>query len=153
MNQMVQERGKRTAAASATTSAPIEAVWNLIATTESWPTWASKMDRAERVRDGRNSPEGLGAQRSFHAGRVNSIEDVVEFDAPHRFAYSLVSGLPLKDYVGRITLTEVDGGTRIDWRSSFNPKFPGSGLIWQWGIRRLLRDLSTDLAKGAERAV
>ena len=153
MNQMVQERGKRTAAASATSSAPIDTVWNLVATTESWPTWASKMDRAERVRDGDASREGVGAQRSFHAGRVNSIEDVVEFDVPHRFAYSLVSGLPLKDYVGRITLSEVDGGTRIDWRSSFNPRFPGTGMIWQWGIRRLLRGMAADLARGAERAV
>ncbi len=111
------------------------------------------MDRAERVRDGAPDPEGLGAQRSFHAGRVNSIEDVVEFEAPHRFAYALVSGLPLKDYVGRISLTPMpDGGTRIDWRSSFNPKVPGSGLIWQWGIRRLLRQMSADLATGADRA-
>lgn len=140
--------------AQAESAAPIETVWQLLSTVDTWPTWSRhKLARLER--DGSPTPDEVGAIRILgldpaKPSRTNR-EEVVAFDAPTHFAYTLLSGQPLDDYRSDVTLTVLPGvGTRITWES----RFATHGFrrwFWVLAIRWVLKRWSTDLARGAER--
>ena len=143
---------ERTAEAVATADAPSSVVWRLLADVATWPAWGT-FDTAALESPGPTVSEGVGAVRILTSGRYTTRERVLAFEANRRLSYSLLSGLPLRDYVGEVVLREVDGRTEITWRSRFHPKIPGTGRMFARGINRLLDDLSTRLAKAAESAV
>lgn len=123
-------------------------VWGLLADTAGWHRW-SPMDESSLERPGVPEPDGVGAIRRFRTGKIISREEVVVFDAPHHFAYTLVSGLPLRDYRADVTLTPTPTGTRVEWSSTFRPKVPGTGWLYSFMLRRFLVKLLTGLATAA----
>ena len=129
-----------------------DAVWQLLADVTTWPSWSS-FDEASYEREGDTDRHGLGAIRRLRIKKLRSREHVLAFDPPRHFAYDYEGSLPLKNYRGDVTLTpsaDGSGGTRITWHSEFDTKIPGIG----WGMRRsmkkVLTDLSAQLAKAAE---
>jgi hypothetical protein len=132
-------------------------VWELVADLRTWAHWG---DWAETnlEREGTPPPDGLGAIRRLTSAPrgivrrpIVSREEVVEFEPPRRLAYELLSGLPLRDYRGEITLTEADGGTEITWRSEFEPKIPGTGGLFRRALGKFIADAAKRLAAEAER--
>jgi uncharacterized protein YndB with AHSA1/START domain len=115
-----------------TTSASPEAVFALLADGSTWPDW-SPIDSFELVTPGDGTPEGVGAIRVFHTGKIHSRERVVTAKPPQVFSYELISGLAVRDYKAVVTLLPSDGGsgTRVKWRSTFRAKIPGTGWIYQ----------------------
>jgi hypothetical protein len=140
--------------AEAQSSAPIETVWQLLSTVDTWPTWSRhKLARLER--DGSPTPDGLGAVRilGLDPGKPTKCnrEEVVAFDPPTHFGYTLLSGQPLDDYRSDVRLYALPGGgTRITWESRF-ATHGLTGWFWVLVIRWVLNHWSADLAKGAER--
>lgn len=128
-----------------TSSAPIDAVWALLADVDSWPRW-SGVEKAERLAPGTPAPDGLGSRRLFLTGRVRNEEEVVRFEPPHHLSYEVRGGnLPIRDYHADVTLSEgPEGGTVIEWRSTFRPKFPGTGGF----VRRKLEGFIAETAQG-----
>src|SRR4051812_41242470 len=119
------------AVAKAHSAAPREAVWRLVSDRSDSAMWGDwKETRLER--EGARPPDGVGAirvlvsrQRGLNGKPVVSREEVVTYDPPERLQYKLLAGLPLRDYVGTITLAEAgDGGTDITWGSQFDTKIP-----------------------------
>jgi hypothetical protein len=135
-------------------SAPIETVWQLLSTVDTWPTWSRhRLARLERV--GSPTPDGVGAIRVLGVDPRKPTkcnrEEVVAFDAPTHFAYTLLSGQPLDDYRADVGLLALpDGGTRITWESRF-ATHGLTGWFWVLVIHWVLKQWSADLAKGAER--
>jgi hypothetical protein len=142
------------ARAEADSSAPIETVWHLLSTVNTWPTWSRhKLARLER--DGSPTPDGVGAIRvlGLDPGKPTKCnrEEVVAFDAPTHFGYRLLSGQPLDNYRSDVRLTaRPGGGTRITWESRFGTHGV-TGWTWVLIVRWVLKRWSADLAKGAER--
>ena len=140
----------------AESSAPIETVWQLLSTVDTWPTWSRhKVARLER--DGSPTPDGLGAIRELGVNPSKpsqwNREEVVAFDAPNHFGYTLLSGLPLHDYRSDVRLFALpSGGTRITWESHF-ATHRLTGWFWVLVVRWILKHWSADLAKGAEQAL
>jgi hypothetical protein len=66
-----------------------------------------------------------------------------------RFVYRSLSGLPVRDYVGRVTLDRTVTGTSIHWHSEFFPKVPGMGRILERGIGKFLTECASGLAEYA----
>jgi hypothetical protein len=138
----------------AQSSAPIETVWQLLSTVDTWPTWSRhKVARLER--DGSPTPDGVGAIRVLGANASKPArwnrEEVVTFDAPSHFGYALLSGLPLDDYHSDVRLFALpSGGTRISWVSRF-AAHRLTGWFWVLVVRWILKRWSADLARGAER--
>jgi hypothetical protein len=115
---------------TATTGADPAAVYALLADGSTWPEW-SPIGSFALIEPGDGTPEGLGAVRLFTTGRVTSRERVVACRPGAVFSYVLEAGLPLRDYTAVVTLTPVDGGTSINWRSTFRARVPGSAWIYR----------------------
>jgi len=133
----------------ATSPAPVDAVWALLADATTWPAW-SDFASAEIERPGADAPQGVGSRRRFAYGRTRSYEEIVAFEPPRHVAYTLLSGLPLRDYRGDVTLTPTaDGGTDIHWQSQFRPKIPGTGAAVVKKLGRFIQDTADALARAA----
>jgi hypothetical protein len=80
-------------------------------------------------------------------------ERVTALEPEERFAYELLSGLPVKNYRGVVTLSDADGGgTDIHWRSQFNPPWPFFGGLWRGAMLKVITDVSERLAAAAAKA-
>ncbi len=132
--------------------APPEAVWKLVADGASWPLH-SQLGSFELEREGEEGGESVGAVRVFRTrsrGRTYvSREQLVEIVPGRRLVYVLLSGLAVRDYRAEVDLSGADGGALLRWHSSFRPKIPGTGRLYERALRTMLTDLATGLAAGA----
>ena len=130
-----------------TTAADPGAVWKLLADIDTWCQWG-RWSRAELERPGAPDPAGVGAIRRFQYARRVTRETVVGFDAPTRFAYELLSGLPLRNYHAEVTVVPDGRGARLDWHSTFDAtvraRFVQPYLAW------FVRDTAKRLIRAAE---
>jgi Polyketide cyclase / dehydrase and lipid transport len=134
---------------TATTTGGPQAVYELLADGSTWPSW-SPLGSFELLTPGDGSPEGLGAVRLFTTGRHKSRERVVERRPGQSFAYVLEAGLALRDYKAVITLTpDADGGTAINWRSTFTAKVPGTGGLYRRQLGAFIGQCVEGLAAAA----
>jgi hypothetical protein len=126
--------GRQEISERAHSSAPPAVVYALLRDGATWPTW-SPIGSFELRQEGRDGGESLDAIRVFRTGRTTSVERIAELVPDRRFAYELLSGLPIRGYRADVDLTPApDGGTDVHWHSSFTAKVPGTG----WLIRRSL---------------
>lgn len=132
--------------------APRATVWSLLADGATWSRWGP-FDSVELVRPGRDHEWGLGSVRRIASGRTVTEERIDTYAADHCIRYSLVSGIPLRDYHGEVVVRDVLEGTEIEWSSTFRPPYWVVGPLARWRIQRFLRDLSNGLAGAAERRV
>ena len=83
---------------------------------------------------------------------LTSREQIVAFEPPHHLGYTLLAGLPLREYRSDVTLTPTAaGGTDIEWRSSFEPRWPGTGWFWGRFLTLMISQFSGRLAEAAAR--
>jgi uncharacterized membrane protein len=104
--------------------APIDRVWSFVADPERVLSYMSGVTRWEVGGDRRT---GLGARYRvlFRVGaaEIGGLIEVVEFDAPHEFAWTSVLGI---DQRGRWRLRELPGGqTKVELRMAYG--VAGSG--------------------------
>jgi hypothetical protein len=134
---------------TASTKGGPDAVYELLADGSTWPSW-SPLGSFELLAPGDGSPEGLGAVRLFTTGRHRSRERVVERRRGERFAYVLEAGLALRDYKAVVSLEpNADGGTTINWRSTFTPKVPGTGGLYRRQLGAFIGQCVEGLAEAA----
>ena len=145
--------------AKAHSTAPREAVWQLVADVQGWTRWGA-WRAVDLEREGTPPPGGLGAvkaltsnARGLNGRRVVSREEITAFEPPSRLGYKLLSGLPLRDYNASITLADTpDGGTDITWRSQFEGKLPLTGGLFRRALQKFMEDAAQRLAREAERS-
>ena len=131
------------------TPASPEVVYGLLADGPSWPRW-SPIDAFALERAGDPPPEGVSAIRVLRRGRTTGRDEILELVPNQRLKYASLSGLPVRDYVGVVSLQPApDGGTTIRWEASFLPTRPGTGWILERGIRRFLGQCARGLAEYA----
>jgi hypothetical protein len=109
------------------------------------PEWAPPR-KAELEREGVPAPNGLGAIRVLHAVGPPIREEVTTFEPPRVFEYKALSGIPARNYRGRVVLEPSGSGTEVDWAVSLTPRLPGIHLI----VRQVISGLIKGLAKEAE---
>lgn len=138
--------GRHVAEAGAVAAAPRDVVWGVLADARRWHEWGI-WSRAELEREGDPAPDGVGAIRAFTKAPVTSREEVVVFEPGERLVYRLLSGLPVRDYTGTVTLADDPGGTRIAWRSEWDSRVPGM----RRALQRTITDVCALAAREAER--
>lgn len=135
---------------SRTVAAPVETVWDVVTDLRGMAAF-TRFRKIELEREGDPAPNGLGAIRVMHLVGPPVREQVVAFEPPHRFAYRLLSGIPVKDHVGTIELEPAGEGTRMSYVLETTPKLPGSGLVLMPVMRNVVGGISAGIAAEAER--
>jgi hypothetical protein len=129
-----------------------EAVFDLLAHVETWPSWSRSAEGFRERPAPTGDPDGTGSIRVLKTGRTTSREEILAFDPGHRSSYSLLSGLPLRDYRADVDLTSrPDGGTHITWHSSFTSARPGTAWLYRAILQRFIGQTAKLLAEAAER--
>ena len=78
-----------------------------------------------------------------------SREEIVDYDPPRHLAYTLLSGMPVRDYRADVDLTPSGKGTSITWSGRFHPKVPGTGPLFEAFFRRVVGSFARRLAATA----
>ncbi len=129
--------------------APLEDVWRVYSDHAGWHRWAG-FDRSWLERSGAANPNGRGALRGFASGPVKVFEEIVDFEPPRRMTYRVVrGGLPMKNHLGEVTLSEDGEGTRLVWKCRFESRWPIPGLapLMRIFVERVFRTALVGLAK------
>ncbi len=106
--------------------------------------------RAELEREGDTEPNGTGAIRALHLAGPPMRERVIAFERPRLFTYELLSGLPVRDHVGTVTV-EADGdGALMTYRVETTPTIPLAGPVLVAGLKLSIGRLMAAVQREAE---
>lgn len=100
-----------------------EAVWALIADANSYCTWGPWS--ASGYETPGDETSGVGAIRWMRYGRTTTVEQVLEVEHGRRIAYTVVKGIPVRNYRAEVTLTPTAAGTRIHWLADWDRTVAG----------------------------
>lgn len=107
--------------------------------------------RAVLEREGDPAPNGVGAIRSLHGVGPPLREEVIAFERPSRFSYTVLSGVPVRDHVGTVALEPTDGGTRLTYAVKTIPTIPVAGGAVVGVTRQAIKVLLNGVTREAER--
>jgi uncharacterized protein YndB with AHSA1/START domain len=119
---------------------PLERVWARYTDHATWGAWAG-LGPVRLVQLGTPPPNGVGCVREFAAGGTRTQEQVLTYEPPHRFTYTVIRGpVPMTDHLGEVVFEPRDGGTLVTWRCRFRSRLPGLGGLLRLMITRLFRN-------------
>lgn len=104
--------------------------------------------------EGHGHRDGVGAIRVVRPlGRWGPAarEEVVTYERPERFAYRIVSGLPVRDHEGAVRLAATARGTQLRYRWEATPSALLPGPVLSAGVRVAIGWLIRSVADEAER--
>jgi uncharacterized protein YndB with AHSA1/START domain len=107
--------------------------------------------RARLEREGEPQPNGTGAIRVLSSLGPPLREEVLVYEPPSRFSYTVLSGLPVRDHLGTVALEPVDGGTRLTYAVKMIPTLPLAARFVVAGVRQGVKVLVEGVAGEAER--
>ena len=158
MYQMVQEDGWTMAQlhveAEAATKAPPETVWALVSDATRYPSWGPWSD-GHYKNAGQDSPRGVGAVQVLRSAQrymgrhSTSVEKILEFEEDRHLAYTVIGGIPVRNYRADVTLTPSAEGTHIRWMADWDNTLLGR-MAWR-GLRTFYPEMMAGLVAAAER--
>jgi len=102
-------------------------------------------------REGEDAPNGVGAIRKLTAVGPPMREEVIAYEAPSRFSYTVLSGLPVRDHVGTVELTPNGGGTKMVYAVRTQPTIPVVGVVVVAAVKQAIKGLIGGVAAESER--
>ena len=111
---------------------PAERIWAVLSdfTHPPVPAFTVKVEK-----NGTYETKGIGTIRVITIGK-RQFRERLETVTPPNLTYSLLSGAPVKDYIGSINIKSIEGRTNIIWKVEFRPKIIGT----TWIIKRLAKN-------------
>jgi hypothetical protein len=83
-------------------------------------------------------------------GRTTTAEKVLASERPRRLVYTVMKGIPVRNYRAEVTLIPQGEGTHIRWAASWDRTFPGR--IVHRRLRSIYPDVVGRLIAAAERS-
>lgn len=114
-------------------------------------TELTPLRKAELEREGSPDPNGTGAIRKLTAVGPPMREEVIAFEEPTRFSYTVLSGLPVRDHVGTVELSAGGTGTKMVYAVRTQPTLPVVGFAVIAAIKQAIKGLIDGVAKESER--
>jgi hypothetical protein len=105
---------------------PIEKVWSLIGDFSKAPGPGIKV---EVEKEGDMDANGIGTIRKLTIGKLCVREILDSANPPYTFTYRILSGAPMKEYLGKVRFEPRDNSTIIHWSAELTPKIPYTGWI------------------------
>lgn len=96
-----------------------EQIWATLSNHTGMSTWSPGIS-VTMERGGDDDYNGVGAIRRVAGIGPIIREEITEFDAPNKLAYRALSGIPLRDYQGVVTIQPRNGvrGSLVTWEIS-----------------------------------
>jgi uncharacterized protein YndB with AHSA1/START domain len=105
---------------------------------------------SELEREGEPAPNGVGAIRALSLLGPPIREEVLAYERPTRFSYTVLSGLPVRKHMGTVELTPQGEGTRIVYTVRAIPTVPLAGALVIAAIRQGVKQLLDGVVAEAE---
>jgi uncharacterized protein YndB with AHSA1/START domain len=127
MFQLVQGEGQMArlhVEAEGVAPATPEAVWELVSNASrycQWGPWSASGDNSPADQ----AADGAGAIRWMRYGRFTTVERVLEAEKPRRLVYTVVKGIPVRNYQAEVTLRPVSEGTHVHWSADWDRTLAG----------------------------
>ena len=140
--------------AEATAHASPGTVWALVSDATRYPSWGPWSD-GRYEKDGDATPHGVGAVQALRSAQrymgrhSTSVERILEVEDGRRLAYTVIRGVPVRNYRGEVTLTPSGDGTHIRWTADFDNTVLGR-MAWR-GLRAFYPEMMAGLVAAAER--
>jgi uncharacterized protein YndB with AHSA1/START domain len=140
--------------AEGTARATPEAVWALVSDATRYPEFGPWSAGGYR-RPGEESERGPGAVQWLRSSRrtylrhATSVEQILAAEEGRMLAYTVIGGIPVRNYRGEVTLTPVAGGTHIRWTATWDNTM--GGRIVGRTLRVIYPEIVAGLAAAAER--
>ena len=133
-----------------TVAVPVDTVWAVLTDHEGMSNWGPGV-QAQVTKSGVPDRNGLGAVREIKppAPMPAIVEEIIEFEAPHKFAYRALAGVPLRNYRGDVELSADGDGTRIRYSISGDHRLP---LVGKAATRAIAFGLISALMRAAKRS-
>lgn len=132
-------------------TAPAHLVYALLEDVAGWPNRMPGVSAASWETRGTVTATGAGAIRAMRAAGLTTREQVIAADPPHTQTYAMLSGLPVRDYVGEVRIGAREGGSSLTWGASFIPRFPGTGRVIRFAMSMAIGHTASALAREADR--
>jgi uncharacterized protein YndB with AHSA1/START domain len=127
-----------------------EALWELVTNASRYHQWGPwSAGGYENLGD--RAPDGAGVIRWFRYGRTTTVEKVLESERCRRLVYTVVKGIPVRNYRAEVTLSPEGEGTHIRWSASWDRTLPGRFVHRR--LRAIYPDIVRDLIAAADRTV
>ncbi|HEV2858014.1 MAG TPA: SRPBCC family protein [Solirubrobacterales bacterium] len=131
-------------------AAPPEIVFDVLTDHRRY-TEITPLRRAELEREGKPTPNGVGAIRVLGVAGPPMREEVLAYERPYRFSYTILSGLPVRDHVGTVELSPSEGGTEVVYAIHTTPTPPVGGFAVVAVLKQGIKALLGGVAKESER--
>jgi hypothetical protein len=108
-----------------------EMVWAIVSDATQYPDFGPWSAAGYRSSDGDPPPGAVGSvywlksSRRTYLRYATSVEKIPEVDEGRRLAYTVIGGIPVRNYRAEITLTPVPGGTSIRWAATWDVTLAG----------------------------
>ena len=128
-------------------------IWALISDVTTYPRWGP-WSEARYQRPGDTSPRGPGAvywlrsSRRYGLRRPVSVEKILDAEDGRRLVYTVIGGIPVRNYRAEITLAPDAGGTRIRWAATWDRTL--AGRLVHRSLRGVYPQIVAGLARAAE---
>jgi hypothetical protein len=99
--------------------------------------------------EGDKAKNNAGCIRRIASGGMVVRERLESADPPNSLSYVILSGVPVKDYHGKMEFRGSGSDTLILWSAMFSPKIPGTG----WLIKSMMKRTFNKLLDGLEKLV
>lgn len=127
-----------------------EAVFDVITDHRAYPDFTI-VRKSSLAKEGVPAPNGVGAVRVMSVVGPASHEEVLEFERPRLFRYRVVSGLPVRDHVGTVTLSPEGAGTRMSYAIQTTPKLGPFSPLFVMVMKRAIAAVMAGAATEAKR--
>ena len=125
---------------------PIEEVWSLIGGFTKAPSPEIKV---EVEKEGDVDANGVGTIRKITIGKVSVREILDSANPPYSFTYRILSGAPMKEYLGKVRFEPKENSTIIHWQADLTPKIPFTG----WICSKIASDAQHQLIDEVEKSI
>ena len=134
--------------AEGVTRADPEVVWSLVADANSYPSWGPWNDGG--YQPAAQGPSRKGSIQRFRYGRrTTTVEEILEADGPRRLVYTVVHGIPVRNYRAEVTLTPIaPSGTSVRWMATWDGTF--MGRLVHRRLQQIYRQVMTALIAAAD---
>jgi len=124
---------------------PLDKAWSLLSDFTGSPSPAFPVIVHEKGDPQRN---GVGTIRTIKLGMFSAMERLEAVEPHQSYMYCILSGSPVKQYLGKFEFSQESGETLVHWHADFKPIVPLSGwmiaIVTKKMVHKILDQMEAD---------